>query len=194
MKVLRGTTISMSVLAGALLLAMSASGAEGGGNAAEQPIGMAFKWIHFVILAGLLYWVFGKVLPPAFRRKADHISAAICRATAAKADAEQRLKEAAAKMANLESEVAKFRAQAAIDATAEMDRLRNATQLDVEKIRVAARAEIEAAERAARIELKELAAKLAVDGAESLVAKQMTPAVQEAMLSSFVRSLQGRPN
>jgi len=26
------------------------------------------------------------------------------------------------------------------------------------------------------------------------VAKQMTPAVQEAMISSFVQSLQGRPN
>ena len=42
--------------------------------------------------------------------------------------------------------------------------------------------------------MKELAAKLAVDGAESLVAKQMTPAVQEATISSFVQSLQGRPN
>jgi F-type H+-transporting ATPase subunit b len=194
MKAPRSITISTSVMAGGLFLAMSAFGAEGGGNAAEEPIGMTFKWIHFVILAVLLYWVFGKVLPPAFRRRADHISEAIGRATSARADAEQRLKEAAAKMANLESEVAKFRAQAALDAAAEMDRLRNATRLDVEKIRAAARAEIEAAERAARIELKELAAKLAVDGAESLVAKQMTPAVQEAMISSFVQSLQGRPN
>ncbi len=194
MKALRGITISTSVLAGDLLLAMSASGTEGGSNPAEQSIGMTFKWIHFVILAVLLYWAFGKALPPAFRRKADHISEAIGRATSAKADAEQRLKEAAAKMGNLESEVAKFRAHAALDAAAEMDRLRNATQLDVEKIRVAARAEIEAAERAARVELKELAAKLAVDGAESLMAKQMTPAVQEAMISSFVQSLQGRPN
>ena len=72
--------------------------------------------------------------------------------------------------------------------------LRGATQLDLEKIRIAAKAEMEAAERAARVELKELAAKLAVDGAESLVAQQMTPAVQETMINSFVKSLQGRPN
>ena len=44
------------------------------------------------------------------------------------------------------------------------------------------------------MELKALAAKLAVDGAESLVAKQMTPAVQESLISNFVQSLQGRPN
>jgi len=62
------------------------------------------------------------------------------------------------------------------------------------KIGTAAKAEIEAAERATRVELKALAAKLAVDGAESLVARQMTPSVQEALISQFVQSLQGRPN
>jgi F0F1-type ATP synthase membrane subunit b/b' len=44
------------------------------------------------------------------------------------------------------------------------------------------------------VALKALAAKLAVDGAESLVAKQMTPAVQDALIRNFVQSLQGRPN
>ena len=42
--------------------------------------------------------------------------------------------------------------------------------------------------------IEKLAARMAVDGAESLVAKQMTPAMQEAMINSFVQSLQGRPN
>jgi F0F1-type ATP synthase membrane subunit b/b' len=64
----------------------------------------------------------------------------------------------------------------------------------VEKIGTAAKAEMEAAERAARVELKVLAAELAVDGAESLVARQMTPSVQEALINQFVQSLQGRPN
>ena len=193
MKFARFLHDSLLLFAGSLLSAAAVCGAEGG-SPAEHTIGMTFKWIHFVILAVLVYWVFGKVLPPSFRHRADHISAAISKATAAKADAEQRLQEAAAKMASLEREVAEFRVQAQRDAAAELERLRGATQLDVEKIRMAAKAEIEAAERAARVELKELAARLAVDGAESLVAKQMTPAVQEAMINSFVQSLQGRPN
>jgi F-type H+-transporting ATPase subunit b len=184
----------LGVFATSLLLAISTFGTEEGGSPAAQSIGMIFKWLHFAIVAGLLYWVFAKNLPPKFRGRADQIGAAIEKATAAKTDAEQRLREAAEKMANLEREVATFRAQAQKDAAAEIERLRNATQLDVEKIRIAAKAEIEAAERAARVELKELAAKLAVDGAESLVTKQMTPAVQEAMINSFVQSLQGRPN
>jgi F-type H+-transporting ATPase subunit b len=194
MKLLRGLSYRLCVFAPALLLGVAAFGAEQGSNAAEQPMGMSFRWLHFLIVAAAAYWFFAKYLPPKFRRRADDISAAIDKAARVKADAERRLKEAADKMANLEREVANFQVQAQRDAAAEMERLRGATQLDLEKIRIAARAEMEAAERAARVELQELAAKLAVDGAESLVARQMTPAVQEAMINSFVKSLQGRPN
>jgi F0F1-type ATP synthase membrane subunit b/b' len=98
------------------------------------------------------------------------------------------------KLTRLEQEVAEFRAAAQKEAQTELERLRKLTQLDVAKTGLAAKAEIDAAERAARVELKALAAKLAVDGAESLVAKQMTPAVQDALMRSFVQSLQGRPN
>jgi len=194
MKPLRYLNNSLFVCALGLFSAAAVFGAEEGGSSAEHSSEMIFKWIHFAILAGLLYWVFGKLLPPMFRRKADNISSAITKATAAKMEAERKLQEAVTKMGNLEREIAEFRVQAQSDAAAEVDRLRAATVLDVDKIRAAAKAEIQAAERAARVELKELAAKLAVDGAESLVAKQMTPAVQEAMISSFVQSLQGRPN
>jgi F-type H+-transporting ATPase subunit b len=185
-----------ALLAAVVLLSTTvlARAAEEGGNSAQQPMGTIFKWIHFVILAGLAYWVFAKLLPPMFRRTADSINAAIAKATAARAEAEKQLQNAAAKLANLEKEIAEFRAIAQREASAEIERLRTITKGDVEKIGTAAKAEIEAAERAARVELKALAAKLAVDGAESLVAKQMTPSVQDALISQFVQSLQGRPN
>ena len=38
--------------------------AQEGGNAAEHSFTEIFKWIHFVILAGIAYWLFAKVLPP----------------------------------------------------------------------------------------------------------------------------------
>jgi len=178
-----------------LLLASFASGADEGGSSAGQVMSLdAFKWVHFVIVLALLYWVFRKVLPETFRRNADNISAAIRKATAAKAEADRLLKEAETKLARLEQEVARFRAQAQKDAAAEIERLRALTKADAEKIAVAAKAEIEAAERAARVALKELAAKLAVDHAEILVAKQLTPGLQAAMLNEFVESLEGRAN
>ena len=177
-----------------LCTAVAARAAEQGESHAEQVVGFIFKWIHFVIVAGLVYWVFAKVLPPIFRRTADNISSAISKAARAKAEAEQQLKEAERRLAGLEQEMEHFRGEARAQAAVEFERLRAMARNDVEKIRLAAKAEIEATERAARVELKALAAKLAVDRAESLVAKEMTPAVQEAMINRFVESLEGRPN
>jgi F0F1-type ATP synthase membrane subunit b/b' len=177
-----------------LLCTVAARAAEEGASPAEQSFGSVFKWIHFLIIAIATYWLFKKILPPYIRRNADKISAAITKATEAKAVAERQLKEAAAKLTTLEQEIQRFREQAQKDAAAELERLRAMTKTDIEKVGVAAKAEIEAAERAARVELKAIAAKLAVDRAESLLAQQMTPSVQEAMIDNFVQSLQGRPN
>ena len=169
-----------------------AHAAEAGGP--PEIVTVIFKWLHFAILAAIVFWLFRKVLPPIFRHNADKISSAITKATAAKAEAERQLQQAEAKFARLEQEVAAFRAQAQKDAAAELDRLRALTKIDAEKIHIAAKGEMEAAERAARVELKALAAKLAVDRAESLLMKELTPALQENMISSFVESLQRRPN
>ena len=96
--------------------------------------------------------------------------------------------------ANLQKEVAELRSFAERESAAEVERLRAAAQSDAQKIAAAAKAEIEAAERAARLELKALVANLAVDGAKSLLVKQLTPKGQESLISNFVKSLEGRPN
>lgn len=191
MKIARGSLFPLA----SLLVAGVARSAEEGGSSSGHVLGTdAFKWVHFLIVAAILYWLFTKVLPEVFRRNADNIGAAITKATAAKAEAERQLQEAVAKLARLEQEVAQFRAQTQRDAAGELERLRAVTKQDAQKIAIAAKAEIEAAERAAQVELKKLAAKLAMDHAETLVAKELTPALQEAMLNEFVQSLQGRPN
>jgi F-type H+-transporting ATPase subunit b len=190
----RGLMNLRGPLALAMMLVFATLARAAEGAAAEQSTGMAFKWIHFVILAVLLIYVVRVYGRPYFHRKADSISDAITKATAAKSEAEKQLKEAAAKLAGLEQEVQHFREQAQKESAAELDRLRAMTKIDAEKISAAANAEVEAAERSARVELKALAAKLAVDQAESLVAGELTPAVQEAMINHFVQRLQGRPN
>jgi F-type H+-transporting ATPase subunit b len=173
---------------------VGANAAEEGGNAATERATEIFKWINFAIVAGVIMWVFGKLLPPVFRKKAEAISSAIINATNAKAAADALLREAENSLANLQKEVAELRVYAEKEAAAEVARLRAATQSDTQKIAAAAKAEIEAAERAARLELKALAANLAVDGAETLLVKQLTPKAQESLVSNFVKSLEGRPN
>ena len=177
-----------------LFAAAGAHAAEEGGSAASEKAAEIFKWINFAIVAGLVLWLCLKKAPAFFSRRASAISSAINSATTAKAAADAQLREAETKLANLQKEVVELRALAERESAAEVARLRAATQSDAQKIAAAAKAEIEAAERAARLALKALAAKLAVDGAESLLAKQLNPQAQEALISSFVKSLEGRPN
>jgi F-type H+-transporting ATPase subunit b len=189
----------MLMLAGVSFLALFVVGVtraeeDTSNNAKTQSAQEIFKWINFAIVAGGVIWIFGKVLPPWFRGNAENIHSAITKATAAKAEADALLREAEGKLASLEKEVAELRETAKRESLAEIDRLHAATQSDEEKIAAAAKAEIAAAERAARQELKSLAAKLSVDGAGSLLARQLTPQVQDNLVSEFVKSLQARPN
>jgi F-type H+-transporting ATPase subunit b len=177
-----------------LFAAASAYAAEEGGNPTTERATEIFKWINFAIVAGLVAWVFLKLTPSFFRKNAETISSAITKATAAKAEAERQLREVEAKLAHFEQEVAELRATAQRESAAEGERLRAATQSDLEKVRLAAKAEIEAAERAARLELKTIAANLAVDQAELLLKKELTAQAQESLVEAFVQDLAGRPN
>jgi F-type H+-transporting ATPase subunit b len=177
-----------------LFAAMSAHAAEEGGNTTTERANEIFKWINFAIVVGLIAWVFLKLTPPFFRKNAENINAAITKATAARAEADRQLREAEQKLAQLEQEVAQLRATAQREGAAEAERLRAITQSDIQKVGLASKAEIEAAERAARLELKVIAANLAVDGARSLLVKELTPKAQESLVAAFVKSLEGRPN
>src|SRR5271156_251673 len=141
--------VAAAIVLPASALAFSAEGENSGQGMLQGD----FKWVYFVIVAAIFIWVFGKLLQPWFKSNADVIAVAINKAKAAKADAEAKLKEATAKLARLEQEVAEFRTSAERDAAAEVERLKAAMLSDAEKIATAARAEIDAAERAARSEL-----------------------------------------
>ena len=194
MKAKRHALITASAVITALFLTLTAHAAEEGGAAGAETATEIFKWINFAIVAGALLWVCLQKAPGFFRTRAEEISSAITKAGSAKAAADAQLREAETKLAHLEKEVAELRAFAEREAAAEVERIRTATRSDLEKIAAAAKAETEAAERAARLELKALAAKLAVDGAEALLVKQLDAHAQAGLISNFVESLQGMPN
>ncbi|HEX8836960.1 MAG TPA: hypothetical protein VF748_08495 [Candidatus Acidoferrum sp.] len=194
MRAKRHALIAASAVIAALFLTLTAQAAEEGGASGAETATEIFKWINFVTVAGALLWVYLKKAPGFFRGRAEAIRSAITKAGSAKAAADAQLREAETKLANLDKEVAELRSFAEREAAAEVDRIRTATRSDLEKIAAAAKAEIEAAERAARLELKALAAKLAVDGAEALLVKQLNTQAQAGLISNFVKSLEGMPN
>jgi F-type H+-transporting ATPase subunit b len=186
--------VASAVCALFFCVAPSAHAAEEGRGSVTDGANEIFKWINFAIVAAVLIWFFLKKSPVWFRGNADKISSAITKATAAKEEAERQVEEAEAKLANLKQEIAALQAAAKREAAEEGERIRALAEGDAKKVGIAAQAEIDAAERAARLELKALAASLAVDGAESLLARQLTPAAQESLVDTFVKSLEGRPN
>lgn len=194
MRAKRHALIAASAVLTALFLTLTAHAAEEGGAVGAETATEIFKWINFALVAGALLWVCLKKAPGFFRGRTEAISSAITKAGSTKAAADAQLREAETKLANLDKEVAELRVFAEREAAAEVERIRLATRSDLEKIAAAAKAEIEAAERAARLELKSLAAKLAVDGAEALLVKQLNAQAQAGLISNFVKSLQGMPN
>lgn len=193
MSLRRISWIAMSVCAALLICTCVASAAEEANGATEHATEL-FKWINFGILAAVLLWVFAAKLPPVFRANAATIASAITKATAVKAEADKQLADAEARLARLDQEISAMRASAEKEAADDAARIKEMAKSDAEKVSLAAKAEIEAAERAARMELKAIAAKLAVDGAEALLAKQLTAQAQESLVSGFVASLEGRAN
>lgn len=194
MKAKRYILASAGAVVAALFLTLTAHAAEEGGAARAETATEIFKWINFAIVAGALLWVCLKKAPGFFRGRAEAILAAITKAGGAKAAADAQLRDAETKLANLDKEVTELRAFAEREAAAEVERIRVATRSDLEKIAAAAKAEIEAAERAARLELKAVAAKLAVEGAEALLVKQLNAQAQAGLISNFVKSLEGMAN
>jgi F-type H+-transporting ATPase subunit b len=185
--------VTSAVCALFFCVAPSVHAVEEGRGSVTDGANEIFKWINFAIVAAALIWFFWKK-SVWFRGNADKITSAISEAAAAKEEAERQVEEAEAKLANLKQEIAALQAAAKREAAEEGERIRALAEGDAKKVGTAAQAEIHAAERAARLELKALAASLAVDGAESLLARQLTPAAQESLVDTFVKSLEGRPN
>ena len=79
LRILAGAAVPALVLICAAMLQAAEEG-----NAGEQSTGTAFRWIHFVILAGALVYIIRRFGRPYFRSNADAITDAIAKATAAK--------------------------------------------------------------------------------------------------------------
>jgi F-type H+-transporting ATPase subunit b len=188
----------ISILMGVFLLlffiSAGALASETEGNAAGERATEIFKWINFTIVAGVIIWIFAKALPPVFKKNAQTINFEIAKAKAAQDAANRQLMDAEARLANVKREIEELTAAALRESAAEGSRIAATTRSDIQKIEVGAKAEMEAAERAARLELKALMSKLAVGGAEKIIAEQLTAQSQETLIDNFLKTLEGRPN
>jgi F-type H+-transporting ATPase subunit b len=168
--------------------------AQEGGDIADSPTGVIFRWLNFAIVAGIILYFFVKIAAPHFRSQSEEISRKIAEGARAREAADQQRAAAQQKLAGLGDEVARLRADAKRSGEAEAQRLRALARAEAEMIARAAQEEIAASQRAARLEMKALAARLAIERAESLLQQQITPAEQAILFEAFVADLQGSAN
>jgi len=176
-----------------LLSAAPVLAQENNPSPADSRTGWVFRWINFAIVLGLIVYGLRKAAP-SFRNRADEISQRIAEGTRAREAAEKQRREAQAKLAGIETEVAGLRVEAKKSAAAETERLRELARVEAETIERAAQAEIAASERAARIELKVLAARMATERAEAMLRKLLTPQAEATLFGSFVAELERKVN
>jgi F-type H+-transporting ATPase subunit b len=155
--------------------------------------GWIFRWINFAIVFGVLAWGFSKA-GPYFRKHSEEIAQKIAEGARAREAAENQRRTVQEKLAHLDDEVAKLRADAKRAAEGEAQRLRALAKEEAQNVERAGQLEIAAAEHAARLELKILAGRLAVERAEALLRQQMNAATEAAVFRSFVETLEESRN
>jgi F0F1-type ATP synthase membrane subunit b/b' len=177
-----------------LLVVLPVMAEENQTPAAETGTGYLFRWLNFAIVFAGIGYAAVKWGGPYFRAHAEDISRKIAEGARAREAAERQRKEIEEKLAGLDDEIKRLRAEAKRDAEAEAKRLRDVARAEAEKIEHAAQMEIEAAGRAAHLELKALAARLAVERAEAMLRKEITPQAEAGLFQTFVAGLERSVN
>lgn len=171
------------------VVALPALAAEGGEDHGGDTLTTVFKWINFITVFGALGWLLRKPMREFFTGQRATIQAAINEGREASRHAEQRMAEIEQRLARLDQDVEALRKEAAANAAAEQQRIRETARREAERILATAQAEIESTGRAARIELRAFAARLAVNLAEQRIRQRLTPDTHAALFAVFVHRL-----
>jgi F-type H+-transporting ATPase subunit b len=149
-----------------------------------------WAWANFAILVGILGYLISKKGGPWFASRSQSIRQGIAEAEEIRAKAEASAADVDRRLASLETEIEKLRANARREQAAEAERIRAQSAADLSRIQEHATREIESASKGARLELKRYAAQLAVDLAEQKIRRQMTPQLQSTLVENFARDLE----
>jgi F-type H+-transporting ATPase subunit b len=131
------------------------------------------KLANFLIFAALIFLALKGILSKAFKDRAADIETKLASSEKERAEGEAQLRGLEARMAGLQEELGGIMAKAESDAEAEKQRILEAARAEAEQIIAQAQSEIEHQKRLAEAELRQLVAKLAVEGAEALIKQKV---------------------
>lgn len=164
-----------------------ASGGESGGH--NKMLDLAYRFVNFGIVAFIIYKLAGKRLADFLSGRTKQIETDLSDLDGRKMDAEKRLLEVEASIANLETEKAKILA----DAKAQGEAMKQAIieKAEVQALQIKAQAEIAAAQEAklAIDAIREELAEKIVAAAEDLVKKQLKRKDHEDLVTEYLKKV-----
>jgi len=146
-------------------------------------------WANFLILLGALVYLGRKYGGPFLQARQQSIQQGIADAAAKKADAETRVADVNQRLSSLDAEIAGLKVQMREEQRLEAKRLADRNAAEISRVQQQAEQEIESAGKAARLELQAHAAKLALDLAEQKIRLRMDDETQRGLTRGFVESL-----
>jgi len=164
-------------------LAFASTEGEHGGS------GMTWKIINFVILAVGVYLVWTKAISGLLKKRGSDIQNAIEEARKAKDAADRNAAEYRAKLSVLDSKVAEIHQELKLEGEAEKARIIAEAAKSAEALKAQAKLAAEQEIKKARIEIREEAARLAVELAEDILKKELSPADQERLVKGYLNNL-----
>jgi len=143
-----------------------------------------FLVLNFAIIFFAIVIPLAKIMPKVLRGRKETLSQNLRTAREATDDAKARLSAVEAKLAGLDEEIAKFRAQVEIDSIEDEKRIKASLAEESTRIVASAEQEIAAAAAQARRGLRTFAAELAIANAEKQLV--LTPETDRALIGEFI--------
>jgi F-type H+-transporting ATPase subunit b len=134
------------------------------------------KLVNLVIFLTILYLLLRKPTREFFRQRLASVRETLDRAAREKRAATSKMTELDTRLNRLDADLRDIGTQSDREAAAERARMEAEAKRDVEKIREMATREVEAAKQVALADLRAFAATTAVDLAEQIIRREMTPA------------------
>jgi F-type H+-transporting ATPase subunit b len=175
----------------ALVATLTLFASEGEAPWWNRPGLEAWKFFNLLVFVLLLAYVLRRPLSEAFRARREGIRRDLMRAQEEKMAAQAKLEEVEARLARLDAEVEGIRVQSAKEASDERERIRLATDAEVQKLREQARREIESAGKAARQQLRQFAAEQSVRLAEEMIRRDIRPEDDTRLINLEIEELGG---
>lgn len=177
---------------GPCLAAAPASAGESAASSSESHHELIFEIINFILLAGLLAYLYRNRGRAFFDERSETIRKSLDEGRQALETSMAQLAAAEGKLAHFEEEVAALKKHAESEIARERERIRQATSEEVQRIQDVAKVQIEAATNAAKQELKTFVVEQAFSQAGGMIRERLDDETRRRLVGFFLADLKSR--